>query len=139
MKQFSIKRVYDCVGKLNPRKLCKKMKFTLTTKRYKHKPESKQENETHKILLDFEMQTDCLVFDRRPDNVLIDKKGNLLSYRFFDAIAPQSEKNESEKTFKFFCPVDWDCGIHWLHFYRGVRPSPTIVLDITLNNQMVRF
>ena len=39
-----------------------------------------------------------------------------------------------------FCPVVWDCRIHWLHLCRGVRPPPlTSVLDMTLNNLMVRF
>ena len=37
------------------------------------------------------------------------------------------------------CPVGWDCRIHWLHLCRGVRPLPTSVLDMTLNNLMVRF
>ena len=37
------------------------------------------------------------------------------------------------------CPVSWDCRIHWLHLCRGVRPPLTSVLDMTLNNLMVRF
>ena len=38
------------------------------------------------------------------------------------------------------CPVGWGCRIHWLHLCRGVRPPPqTSVLDMTLNNLMVRF
>ena len=37
-------------------------------------------------------------------------------------------------------PVGWGCRIHWLHFCRGVRhPHLTSVLDMTLNNLMVRF
>ena len=39
-----------------------------------HKPESVLENETHKILWDFEIQTDHLIPARRPDLVLINKK-----------------------------------------------------------------
>ena len=39
----------------------------------------------------------------------------------------------------FTCPVSWGCRIHWLHLCRGVRPPPTSVLDMTLNNLMVRF
>ena len=39
-----------------------------------HKPESFLENETHKIIWDFEVQTDHLIPARRPDLVLIDKK-----------------------------------------------------------------
>ena len=39
-----------------------------------HKPESIQENETHKILRDFEIETDHRILARRPDLVLINKK-----------------------------------------------------------------
>ena len=39
-----------------------------------HKPESIQENETHKILWYFEIQTDKLNPARRPDLVLINEK-----------------------------------------------------------------
>ena len=40
------------------------------------------------------------------------------------------------------CPVGWGggCRIHWLHLCRGVKPHlPMSVLDMTLNNLMVRF
>ena len=38
------------------------------------------------------------------------------------------------------CPVSWGCRIHWLPLCRGVwPPPPTSVLDMTLNNLMVRF
>ena len=40
---------------------------------------------------------------------------------------------------QLFCPVSWGCRIHWLHLCRGVRPPLTSVLDMTLNNLMVRF
>ena len=40
---------------------------------------------------------------------------------------------------KYNCPVSWSYRIHWLHLCRGVRPSLTSVLDMTLNNLMVRF
>ena len=39
-----------------------------------HKPESTLENETHKILWDFEIQIDYLVLARRPEIVIINKK-----------------------------------------------------------------
>ena len=39
------------------------------------------------------------------------------------------------------CPVGWGCRIHQLLLCRGVRPPPhqTSVLNMTLNNLMVRF
>ena len=40
---------------------------------------------------------------------------------------------------KTTCPVGWGCRIHQLHFCRWVRPSPTSVLDMTLNNLIVGF
>ena len=39
-----------------------------------HNPESILENETHKILWDFEIQTDHLIPARRPDLVIVNKK-----------------------------------------------------------------
>ena len=41
--------------------------------------------------------------------------------------------------YELYCPVSLGCRIHWLHLCRGVRPPPTSVLDMTLNNLMVRF
>ena len=37
------------------------------------------------------------------------------------------------------CPVSWGWRIHWLHLCRGVRHPLTSVLDMTLNNLMVRL
>ena len=39
-----------------------------------HKPESIQENETHKILWNFGKEMVCLILTRRQDVVLISKK-----------------------------------------------------------------
>ena len=39
-----------------------------------HNPESDLENEAHKILWDFEIQTDPLISARRPDLVIVNKK-----------------------------------------------------------------
>ena len=36
--------------------------------------------------------------------------------------------------------IGWGCTIYQLHLCRGVRPPPTMsVLDITLNNLIIRF
>ena len=42
-----------------------------------HKPEFVLENETHKILLNFEIQTDHLISARRADLMIVYKKENL--------------------------------------------------------------
>ena len=46
--------IHDWVGKVIHRELCKNFKFDHTNKWYMHNPESVLENETPKILLDFE-------------------------------------------------------------------------------------
>ena len=56
------------------RELCKKLKFDHTTKWYMHKLESLLENKTHKILWDFEIQTNHLITARGPDLVIVEKK-----------------------------------------------------------------
>ena len=54
--------------------LCKKLKFEHTIRCYLHEPESFLENETHKILLDFEIRALHVIPARRPDLVIINKK-----------------------------------------------------------------
>ena len=54
--------------------LCKRLRFDQTEKWYICKPESAQENETHKIIWNFEIQTDHPNSVGRPDLVLINKK-----------------------------------------------------------------
>ena len=65
---------HDWVGVVIYWELCKKLKYDHSTKWYMHKPESVLENETHKILLDFEIQTDHIIPARRSDLVIVKKK-----------------------------------------------------------------
>ena len=53
--QKEYKSRHEWVGNIIHWKLCKKLKFHDTDK---HKPKSVLENKVHKILCDFEMQTD---------------------------------------------------------------------------------
>ena len=53
--------------------LSKKLKFNHTNKWYMQNRESFQENETHKLLWDFEIQTDHLISARRTYLVIIKK------------------------------------------------------------------
>ena len=53
---------------------CKKFTFDHTNKWYIHNPESVLENETQKLLWDFEIQTDHLISARRSDLVIVKKK-----------------------------------------------------------------
>ena len=68
---------YDLMGKVIPWELCEKFKFDRKNKWYIHNPESILENEMHKILWDFEIQTDHLISARRPDLVSQQKKREL--------------------------------------------------------------
>ena len=54
--------------------LCKEYKFDHTNEWYIHNPESVLENETHKLLWDFEIQMDHLISARRLDLIIINKK-----------------------------------------------------------------
>ena len=54
-----------------------------------HKPESVLKNETHRIVLDFEIKTDDLILARRPELVIIyyqrvKIKGNERVDKYFD-------------------------------------------------------
>ena len=52
---------HDWVGKVIHWEMCKKMKFDHPTKWYIYKQESVLENETYKILWDFEIQINHLI------------------------------------------------------------------------------
>ena len=52
----------------------KKLKFHHTNKWYMNNPAPVLENNTHKLLWDFDIQTDHLISARRPDLIIINKK-----------------------------------------------------------------
>ena len=54
--------------------LCKKFRFNHTNKWYTHNPEYILEDDTHKILRDFEIQIDYIISARSPDLVRTEKK-----------------------------------------------------------------
>ena len=54
--------------------MCKKFKFDHTNKWYMHNPATVLENDLHKLLWDFNIQTDHLIRARRPDLIIINKK-----------------------------------------------------------------
>ena len=72
--QREYKTRHGWVGKVIHRELCNKFKFNYTYKWYMHNPEPVLENETHKILWDFKVQTNQLISVRRPDLVIVNKK-----------------------------------------------------------------
>ena len=54
--------------------MCKKFKFDYANKWYMHNTAPVLENDTHKLLWDFDIQTDHLISARRPDLIIINKK-----------------------------------------------------------------
>ena len=71
-KEFKAKR--DWVGKMIHWKMHKKFKFHHTNKWYMHNPVPVLENDTLKLLWDFNIQTDHLTLARKLDLIIINKK-----------------------------------------------------------------
>ena len=65
---------HDWMGKVIHWEMCKKLKFDHANKWYMHIPAPVLENDTHRLLWDFNIQTDHLISARRPDLIIISKK-----------------------------------------------------------------
>ena len=65
---------HDWVGKVIHWEMCKKFKFDHTNKWYMHNPAPVLENDTHKLVWDFNIQTDRLMPARRLDVIIINNK-----------------------------------------------------------------
>ena len=74
LAQIGYKTRHNWMGKVIHEEFCKKFKFDHTNKWYMYNSESVLENEVHKLLWDFEIQTDHLISARRPDIGIIKKK-----------------------------------------------------------------
>ena len=72
----------------------KKFKLDLSNKWSIHNPESIRENETYKVLWDFEIQTDHRILASRQDLVILNKRKKSELYRSTDY---QVKLKESEK------------------------------------------
>ena len=92
-KEYKARR--DWVGKLIYWKMCKKTRFDHANKWYMHNPPPVLENDTHKLLWDFDKQTDHLISARRPDLIIINKKKkkkeNLQNFRLCCSGKPQNK------------------------------------------------
>ena len=90
-----------------------------------HKPEFGLENETHKIIWDFVIQTYYQILARRPDNVIINKKKRpppKKNEEFFPPSGVQGEKKRKERQSLRSCPItkkalkfggDGDTNCYW--------------------------
>ena len=65
---------HDWVGKVFHWEMCRKFQFDHTNKWYMHNPAPVLENDTHKLIWDFNIQTDHLIPARRTDLIIINKK-----------------------------------------------------------------
>ena len=75
LAQKEYKRRHDNVEKKVPRDFCKKNGLEHTEKWYEHIPEGVLENEEVKVLWDINVQCDNVIEARRPDIIVINKKG----------------------------------------------------------------
>ena len=64
--QKEYKARHDWVGKVIHWEMCKKFRYI-----YMHNPAPVLENDTHKLLWDFDIYTDHLISARRPDLIMI--------------------------------------------------------------------
>ena len=64
-----------------------------------HNLESVQDNKTHKILWDFDIQTDHLISARRPDVVIVNKE--IRASRIVDFVDPRVELKKKDKYLDF--------------------------------------
>ena len=71
MQQISTEGVHDWVGKLIHWGMCKKFQFDHVNKWHMHNPAPVLENDTHKLLWNFDIQMDHLISARRLDLIII--------------------------------------------------------------------
>ena len=78
LAQKEYKARHDWVGKVIHWEMCKKLQFNHINKWYMHNPAPVLVNDSHKLLWDFNIQTDHLIPVRRPDLKIINKKNEKL-------------------------------------------------------------
>ena len=86
-------------GKVYLLGIVQEIKFDHSDKWYMHKPECISENETNKILSDFQIQKDHSIPTKRSDLVLINKSW------FYHSSGPQKESEKLTNT--WILPESW--------------------------------
>ena len=99
LTQKKYKTRHDWAGKVIHWVLCKKLKFDHMNKWYMKNLASVLDNNTDKLLWDFDIQTDYLILARRQD-LIINKKKDLQNCGLYCPDWPQN-KIESEKEDKY--------------------------------------
>ena len=102
LAQKEYKARHDWVGKVVHWEMCRKFQFDHTNKWYMHNLAPVLKNDMHKLLLDFNIQTDHLIPARRPDLKIINKKKRIC--KIVDFAVPADHRinlKESEKKDKY--------------------------------------
>ena len=86
LAQNEYKTRHDWVGKMIHYEMRKKFKFDHTNKWYMHNPASALENDTHKRLWEYNIQTDHLISARRPNLIIINKKKKKKKMRIYEIV-----------------------------------------------------
>ena len=71
LAQREYKARHDWLGKVIQWEMCRIFEFDNANKWYMHNPEPVLENDTHKLLWDFDIQTDHLISARKTDLIII--------------------------------------------------------------------
>ena len=99
-KEYKVR--YDWVGKVIHWEMCRKFQFDHTNKWYMYNLAPVLENDSHKLLWDFSIQTDQLIPARRPDHIIINKKKRSCKIVDFAVLADHRiNLKESEKKDKY--------------------------------------
>ena len=102
LAQKEYKARHDWVGKLIHWEMCKKFQFDHKNKWYMHNTALVLEKDTHKLLWDFNVQTDQLIPVRRPDLIIIKEKKRIC--KIVDFAVPTDNRinlKEREKKDKY--------------------------------------
>ena len=92
---------HDWVGKVIHWEMCKKFKFDHANKWHMHNTAPVLENYTHKLLWDFDIQTDHLISARRPDLIIINKKKKKKICKTVDFAVPADHRIKLKECEKY--------------------------------------
>ena len=92
LTEKNYKTRHGWVGKVIYWEMSKKFKFHHTNKCYMHHPAPVLENNTYKLVWDFDIHTDHLISARRPDQIIINKKKKKRTCQIVDFVVPADHR-----------------------------------------------
>ena len=96
LKEYNTK--LDWMGKVIHWEMCKEFKFHHTNKWNMHNPAVVVENDTHKLLWDFDIQTDHQISTRKPNLIIINQKKKRENFQNCRLSCPGWLQNKTERT-----------------------------------------